>query len=138
MNDDSVVSRANFIPVDHYGCPNQCPQKQQVKLLGLACSFVNRKFNETQKYFSINYPYNSKLVQVFKSGPRKICRRKPWKSLKGCGLLKQAISWVCWLINLCSQPFTSVCFHWHKFLRHLTSRLWCGLWQKHMWTNHSS
>ena len=27
------------------------------------------KFNETQKDFSINYPQNSKWVQVFKSGP---------------------------------------------------------------------
>ena len=27
------------------------------------------------------------------------------------------------------------CLHWYKFKRHVTSRLWRGLWRKHVWTN---
>ena len=48
-----AVSRKNFIPVHRYGRPKKCPQKQKVKLLGLTCLFVKRKFNETQ-YFGIS------------------------------------------------------------------------------------
>ena len=56
-----VVSRANFIPVDRYGRPQKnVPKKQKFKLLTLACLFLKRKFNETHKDFSINYPYNNK------------------------------------------------------------------------------
>ena len=36
------------------------PKKQKVKLLTLTCLFVKRKFKETHKDFSINYPYNNK------------------------------------------------------------------------------
>ena len=55
-----AVSRANFILVVQYGRPKKCPKKQKVKLLTLTCLFIKRKFKETHKDFSINYPYNSK------------------------------------------------------------------------------
>ena len=87
-----VISRANFIAVYWYGHPKNVPKKQKVKLLRLTCLFVKRKFNETQKDFSINYPYNSNWVQVFKSGTSKICGRQPLKKLKGYGLLNQNMS----------------------------------------------
>ena len=28
--------------------------------------------------------------------------------------------------------------HWHKFLRHVISRLWRFVWRKHVWTNQNS
>ena len=55
-----AVSRANFILVVQYGRRKKCPKKQKVKLLTLTCLFIKRKFKETHKDFSINYPYNSK------------------------------------------------------------------------------
>ena len=39
------------------------------------------------------------------------------------------------LISLCPQLLPLFCLHWHKFLRHFTSHLWCGLWWKHVWLN---
>ena len=59
-----AVSRVNFIPVDWYVFPTR------VKLLEIGCLFVKRKFNGTQKDFSINYPCNSKcgkMIFSFKS-----------------------------------------------------------------------
>ena len=40
------------------GAQKNNPKKQNVKLLGLTCMFVKRKFDETHKDFSINYSYN--------------------------------------------------------------------------------
>ena len=63
-----AVSRANFILVDQYGCQKNVPKKQKVKLLTLTCLFVKRKFNETHKDFSINYPFKNKCrktISVF-------------------------------------------------------------------------
>ena len=37
------------------GAQKNIPRKQKVKLLGLTCLFVKRKFNQTHKDFSINY-----------------------------------------------------------------------------------
>ena len=50
-----AVSRANFIPVDQYGRPKKCPPplKKKLKLLGLTCLFLKRKYNETHKDFSV-------------------------------------------------------------------------------------
>ena len=42
------------------GALKNVPKKQKFELLGLTSLFVKRKFNETHKDFSINYPYNSK------------------------------------------------------------------------------
>ena len=42
------------------GAQKYVPKKHKVKLLILTCLFVERKFNETHKGFSINYPYNNK------------------------------------------------------------------------------
>ena len=42
------------------GTQKNIPKKQKLKLLTLTCLFVKRKFDETHKDFSINYPYNNK------------------------------------------------------------------------------
>ena len=41
------------------GAQKNVPQKQKIRLLKLICLFLKWKFNETNKDFSINYPYNS-------------------------------------------------------------------------------
>ena len=48
------------------GTQKNVPKKQKVKLLTVTCLFVKRKFNETHKDFSINYPYNNKFrIMIF-------------------------------------------------------------------------
>ena len=49
-----ALFRMNFIPVDQYQHPKKCSQKTK------NCLFLKRKFNETNKDFSINYTCNSK------------------------------------------------------------------------------
>ena len=44
------------------GAQKSVPKKQNIKLFGITCLFVKRKFNED---FSINYPYNSKWVHFW-------------------------------------------------------------------------
>ena len=47
------------------------------------------------KFSSISSICSGKIIiwdKVFKSGPSKVCGRKPLKNLKGYGLLKQTIS----------------------------------------------
>ena len=39
------------------GAQKNIPKKQNVKMLGLTCMFVKKKFNEIHEDFSINYPY---------------------------------------------------------------------------------
>ena len=46
------------------GAEKNVPQKQKVKLLTLACLFLKRKFNESPKDFSINYPYSNKCGKM--------------------------------------------------------------------------
>ena len=47
------------------GAQKNVPKKQKVKWFTLTCLFVKRKFNETYKNFSINYPYNNKFEDDF-------------------------------------------------------------------------
>ena len=49
------------------GAQKNNPKKQNIKLLGLTCMFVKRKFDETHKDFSINYSYNSKCGKTVHS-----------------------------------------------------------------------
>ena len=41
------------------------PKKQEVRLLGLTGLLVKRKFNETHKDFSINYPTTANVERQF-------------------------------------------------------------------------
>ena len=54
-----ALSRASF-RLTGMGAKKNVPKNQKVKLLKLTCLFVKRKFNETHKDFSIDYPYNNK------------------------------------------------------------------------------
>ena len=55
--------------------PKNVSKKHKAKLLGLTCLLVKKKFNETQKVFSINYP----LQQQMSPGIQEWTKKNLWK-----------------------------------------------------------
>ena len=55
-----LVSRANFIPVDQYGCPKKFPQKIKSRFCEFKLFPSKKKFHETCHVFPTDKPFISK------------------------------------------------------------------------------